>query len=84
MRDEVVLADEAEGGLVGVVETLTADLAVRLGDLLNRPLVVGGPVPGLAARELAEGLLCGFESGPAQPPQDPLGDHQPSRSVWTS
>ncbi|BBJ47274.1 hypothetical protein SSPO_099920 [Streptomyces antimycoticus] len=48
--EQVVLADQVEGGLVRVVEALAPDLAVQLGDLLHGTLVVGRPIVGLAAR----------------------------------
>ena len=61
VRDEVMRADQAEGGLVCVVETLAAHLAVEPGDLLHRAPVVGGAVLGLAAREPGQGPLRGLK-----------------------
>ena len=40
MRDDVVCADQAEGGLVCVVEPLATHLAVQLGNLVHGPLVL--------------------------------------------
>ena len=61
MRDEVVLTDQAQRGLVCVVEALPAYLAVPTCDLFDGALVVLGAVLGLAAREPGQSLLRGFE-----------------------
>jgi hypothetical protein len=51
VRDEVVLTDQAQRGLVGVVESLSADLAMQGSDLPGGALVVLRAGPGLAAGE---------------------------------
>ncbi len=62
MRDDIVFADQAQGGLVCVVEPLTADLAVQAGNLLDCTEVVGGP--GLGTLRAAVPGLEGFSWEP--------------------
>ncbi|RUP66142.1 hypothetical protein SSPNP10_19130 [Streptomyces sp. NP10] len=61
MRDDIVFADQAQRGLVCVVEPLTADLAVQVGNLLDGTEVVGSPLVVPHSREPGESLLCGFQ-----------------------
>jgi hypothetical protein len=61
VRDEVVLTDQAERGLVRVVEPPATHLAVQLGDLLHRALVVARALVPADTREPAQRLLGGFE-----------------------
>ncbi|MDH6221017.1 hypothetical protein [Streptomyces pseudovenezuelae] len=61
MSDEVMCADQAERGLVCVVQAPAPHLAVELGNLLHRALVVGGAVLCLAAREPGQCLLIGVD-----------------------